>query len=146
MAKIYAVSTGIYGDYQIIEMFSTKEKAEEYLEWCGDKYAFIDEYDLDNIIQEKYYIITTQLFYNEGKEFITQNTIKHLETYDDIIFENIGKECYQITLTHSVKVNQYKPKISENINLKAIKRYHKIIKNKIKTGDSLKQIENWFNK
>lgn len=50
--KVYIVTSGDYDDYQIDEVFSTKEKAEEYIECFGDG-CRIEEYNLDNPIEHK---------------------------------------------------------------------------------------------
>ena len=50
--KVYIVTSGDYDDYSIDEVFSTKEKAEEYIEYFGDGYH-IEEYDMDNPIEPK---------------------------------------------------------------------------------------------
>ena len=50
--KVYIVTSGDYDDYHIDEVFSTKEKAEEYIEYFGDKYS-IEEYSLDKPIEYK---------------------------------------------------------------------------------------------
>lgn len=50
--KVYIVTSGDYDDYQIDEVFSTKEKAEEYIECFGDD-CRIEEYNLDNPIEHK---------------------------------------------------------------------------------------------
>ena len=50
--KVYIVTSGDYDDYRIAEVFSTKEKAEEYIEYFGDDYR-IEEYNLDNPIEPK---------------------------------------------------------------------------------------------
>ena len=50
--KVYVVTSGDYHDYNIDEVFSTKEKAEEYIEYFGDDYR-IEEYNLDNPVEHK---------------------------------------------------------------------------------------------
>ena len=50
--KVYIVTSGDYDDYQIDEVFSTKGKAEEYIEYFGDDYR-IEEYNMDNPIEHK---------------------------------------------------------------------------------------------
>lgn len=50
--KVYIVTSGDYHDYNIDEVFSTKEKAEEYIEYFGDDYR-IEEYNLDNPVEHK---------------------------------------------------------------------------------------------
>lgn len=44
--KIYIVTSGEYSDYGIDAVFSTKEKADEYIQQHGTDYH-IEEYDLD---------------------------------------------------------------------------------------------------
>ena len=50
--KVYIVTSEDYDDYQINEVFSTKEKVEEYIEYSDDD-CRIEEYDLDNPIEHK---------------------------------------------------------------------------------------------
>jgi len=50
--KIYIVTSGEYLDYSIHAVFSTKEKAEEYIQQCGTDYT-IEEYDLDKEVEKK---------------------------------------------------------------------------------------------
>jgi len=50
--KVYIVTSGDYDGYHIDEVFSTKEKAEEYIECFGDKCS-IEEYSLDKPIEYK---------------------------------------------------------------------------------------------
>lgn len=46
--KVYAVNSGIYSDYRIHAMFSTKEKATEFMFFFHDSdYNEIEEYTLD---------------------------------------------------------------------------------------------------
>lgn len=44
--KIYIVTSGSYSDYRIERVFSTKEKAEEFLDGVDDNYE-LEEYDID---------------------------------------------------------------------------------------------------
>lgn len=46
--KVYIVTSGIYSDYHIDRVFSTREKAQEYLDHIGNyENADIKEYNLD---------------------------------------------------------------------------------------------------
>lgn len=48
MREIYAVSTGTYSDYGIVAVFSTKEKAEEFMKFVpSEDYNDIETYELD---------------------------------------------------------------------------------------------------
>jgi hypothetical protein len=57
--KIYIVTSGEYSDYGIEAVFTTKEKANDYVEQHGTYYN-IEEYDLDEEVEKK-----TQLWYIE---------------------------------------------------------------------------------
>ena len=50
--KIYIVTSGEYSDYHIEAVFTTKEKAVEYVEQHGTDYN-IEEYDLDEEVEKK---------------------------------------------------------------------------------------------
>ena len=72
--KVYIVTSGDYDDYRIDEVFSTKEKAEEYIECFGDKCS-IEEYNLDNPIEpkENIWYVNFKLDGNELNECIVNN-------------------------------------------------------------------------
>ena len=50
--KIYIVTSGEYSDYHIDAVFTTKEKAVDYVEQHGTCYN-IEEYDLDEEVEKK---------------------------------------------------------------------------------------------
>ena len=50
--KIYIVTSGEYSDYHIEAVFTTKEKAVDYVEQHGTDYN-IEEYDLDEEVEKK---------------------------------------------------------------------------------------------
>lgn len=50
--KIYIVTSGEYSDYSIEAVFSTKNKAESYIQQHGTGYR-IEEYDLDEEVEKK---------------------------------------------------------------------------------------------
>lgn len=52
MEKVYIVTSGEYSDYTIEAVFSTREKAEEYVDACGSDYR-IEEYPVDDTPVEK---------------------------------------------------------------------------------------------
>ena len=50
--KIYIVTSGEYSDYGINAVFTTKEKAADYVEQHGTDYN-VEEYDLDEEVEKK---------------------------------------------------------------------------------------------
>ena len=52
MAKIYIVTSGDYSDYRIDAVFSTKEKAEEYVQQHGTNYR-VEYYDIDKEVKKE---------------------------------------------------------------------------------------------
>lgn len=53
-ATLYAVSRGSYSDYGVVAIFSTKEKAEEYMLFVpSDDYNDIETYELDPGVVDK---------------------------------------------------------------------------------------------
>lgn len=52
MAKIYIVTSGDYFDYSIDAIFSTKEKAEEYVQQYGTNYH-IEDYGIDEEVKKE---------------------------------------------------------------------------------------------
>ena len=52
MNKVYVVTAGCYSDYHIVAVFSTKEKAEEYIAYHGTDYRF-EGYGLDKEFERK---------------------------------------------------------------------------------------------
>jgi hypothetical protein len=51
MDKVYIITYGIYSDYSICAVFSTRDKAEEYIQQHGDAYR-IEEYSVDEEIEQ----------------------------------------------------------------------------------------------
>lgn len=71
--KAYVVTSGSYSDYEIECVFSTRDKAEEYLQYHDDEYR-IEEYALDEVFEknESVWQITIDLSSDEvhvRKEF-----------------------------------------------------------------------------
>ena len=131
--KVYIVTSGDYDDYQIDEVFSTKEKAEEYIEYFGD-YCRIEECDLDN-------------------------PIEHKENIWDVSFKLDGYELNKCVVDNyakvdSVSINRYDNYISfkfmANGKTKAVEIAKGRLDNVIKNKDSkykklfVGKINNWF--
>lgn len=51
MNKVYIITYGDYSDYTICAVFSTRDKAEEYIQQHGDTYR-IEEYSVDEEIEQ----------------------------------------------------------------------------------------------
>lgn len=51
MDKVYIITYGDYSDYTICAVFSTRDKAEEYIQQHGDTYR-IEEYSVDEKIEQ----------------------------------------------------------------------------------------------
>lgn len=51
MDKVYIITYGVYSDYTICAVFSTIDKAEEYIQQHGDTYR-IEEYSVDEEIEQ----------------------------------------------------------------------------------------------
>lgn len=85
MTKVYAVSSGEYSDYGIEHIFSTKEKAEEFIKLqteYGDRWAHyneVEEYELDPEIKVPYKGHKFKFFYylNMDKDGNTSNSYKY---------------------------------------------------------------------
>jgi hypothetical protein len=65
MAKIFAVNRGQYSDYSVVALFSTEEKAKEFMKtFNGDdeyyQYNNIEEYELDSeaprLVKDGYFV------------------------------------------------------------------------------------------
>jgi len=64
--KIYIVTSGCYSDYVINAVFTTKEKAVEYVEQHGTDYN-IEEYDLDEEVEKKTQLWHIEFCVEDGK-------------------------------------------------------------------------------
>lgn len=72
--KIYIVTSGEYSEYHIDAVFSTKEKAEEYIQQHGNGFD-IEEYELDQEVEKKtqLWLITLNEEGGEAGAEVTQN-------------------------------------------------------------------------
>lgn len=64
--KIYIVTSGEYSDYGIEAVFTTKEKAVEYVEQNGTRYN-IEEYNLDEEVEKKTQLWSIEFCVVDGK-------------------------------------------------------------------------------
>lgn len=64
--KIYIVTEGEYSDYHICAVFSTREKAEEYVQSKGTDYK-IEEHDLDEEIKREVKLWRVIFFLDNGE-------------------------------------------------------------------------------
>lgn len=64
--KIYIVTSGEYSDYEIGAVFTTKEKAVEYVEQNGTRYN-IEEYNLDEEVEKKTQLWSIEFCVEDGK-------------------------------------------------------------------------------
>lgn len=64
--KIYIVTSGEYSDYGIDAVFTTKEKAVDYVEQHGTRYN-IEEYNLDEEVEKKTQLWCIEFCVEDGK-------------------------------------------------------------------------------
>lgn len=64
--KIYIVTSGEYSDYGIEAVFTTKEKAVDYVEQHGTRYN-IEEYNLDEEVEKKTQLWCIEFCVEDGK-------------------------------------------------------------------------------
>lgn len=66
MEKVYIVTSGCYSDYQINAVFSTREKAEEYVDAHGSNYG-IEEFPIDEPVERKEEIWAVEILWESGE-------------------------------------------------------------------------------
>ena len=92
MEKIYIVTSGEYSDYQINAVFSTGEKAEEYVDAYGSDYR-IEEYPVDDTpVENKESIWLVSIDWKTG-EALSANP----ENYDSYYTDKVDTVQYQDT-------------------------------------------------
>lgn len=82
MEKVYIVTSGEYSDYHICKVFSTKEKADEYVDARGSEYS-IEEWEVDKEFDRGARIWEVSMS-ADGKEIIFAEP-KDLPGYKDCI-------------------------------------------------------------
>ena len=78
MKKIYAVNAGCYSDYRIVALFSTTERAQEFMAAVPDgDYNELEEFELDpntaDLIRRGYSIWTVHMLRDGDTERVTRN-------------------------------------------------------------------------
>ena len=107
--KIYIVTSGNYSDYGIDAVFTTKEKAVDYVEQHGTYYD-IEEYDLDKEVEKKTQLWSIVFCIEDGKfdeaHPINYNKNKKVDTcYVEERFGG-GKMYYIIFLVDADSMNR----------------------------------------
>lgn len=104
MDKVFIVTSGCYSDYQIEAVFSTKEKAEEYIDSkkYPDDFA-IEEYGIDDEIirEEKIFVVGIDLSTREtmmNLPFEVYNEMDNAEYIDCFSIYGVEKPNIQLTL------------------------------------------------
>jgi hypothetical protein len=107
--KIYIVTSGEYSEYEINAVFSTKEKANAYIQQRGTYYD-IEEYDLDEEVEKKTQLWSIVFCIENGKfdeaNPISYNKNKEVDTcYVEERFGD-GKMYYIIFLVDADSMNR----------------------------------------
>lgn len=96
--KIYIVTSGEYSEYEINAVFTTRKKAEEYVQQHGTDYN-IEEYNLDEEVEKKTQLWSIVFCIEDGKfdeaHPISYNKNEKVDTCS--IFDSFGyrkKESY----------------------------------------------------
>lgn len=104
MDKVFIVTSGCYSDYQIEAVFSTEEKAEEYID--SQKYPDdfqLEEYGIDDEIirEEKIYVVGIDLSTREtmmNLSFEVYNEMDNAEYIDCFSIYEVKEQNIQLTL------------------------------------------------
>lgn len=85
MAKIFIVTAGEYSDYGICQVFSTREKAEQYIDTKDDDFR-IEEFELDEPfeVENKIFAVTLRF---EDKKVVRTSIIDYSNLEDCIEFD-----------------------------------------------------------
>lgn len=122
--KIYIVTSGNYSDYRIDSVFSTKEKAKEYVQNNGSDYHRIEVYNLDEPIvkRNKLWLISFNLedgkiedatvsnckkeYYCDTCKYEPHSFVKHLNFYVEAEIIDKAKKIASERFV-AVKANEY---------------------------------------
>lgn len=91
--KIYIVTHGEYSDYEIDAVFTTEEKAVDYVEQHGTDYK-IEEYDLDEAVEKKKQLWYIEFWVEDGELLEAHPTSRNRNEVVDTccIFEPFNME------------------------------------------------------
>lgn len=121
--KIYIVTSGEYSDYRIDAVFTTKEKAEEYVQNNGSDYR-IEDYELDKPIvnENKLWCISFNLengniedanvsyrkkeYYCNTCKYVPYSFVKHIDFYVEAEIMDKAKKIASERFA-AVKANEY---------------------------------------
>ena len=79
--KIYIVTSGCYSDYHIDAVFTTQDKANDYIQQHGIGYE-IEEYDIDEEVTKQVQVWRVE-FNIDTKELCDAGTCYHADEYRD---------------------------------------------------------------
>lgn len=122
--KVYVVTSGEYSDFGIEQVFSTKEKAQNFIdlskEYGNDNINYeIDEYDLDPIVKVPHYHKFKYFYFVEMDK---EGNIKHCnKTHLDIMNPEVEKEMVYLTNDYLSKKSVLNAIINANDKEHAIK-------------------------
>jgi hypothetical protein len=80
--KVYIITRGEYSDYHIKQVFSTRQKAVEFLDTVDDSYQ-LEEYDLDEPIERKTQIY--RICFKLDKKKVARVAIHNSDKFKDLI-------------------------------------------------------------
>src|SRR5574344_2197215 len=106
--KVYITSSGHYSDWMITGVFSSMQKAQEYIDTMSvvDDYTndTIDEYEVDSAVKPEYAAI---LIYPEDDKFIIENYEDYQSFFNDgdVFHEDAIKSISGSHEYYVVKVN-----------------------------------------
>lgn len=104
---IYIVTTGEYSDYTIVAVFSTKKKADEYVQQHGTNYN-VEEYNLDEEVVKKTQLWSVTFSVEDCKMSFAYPTTQYLDKRD----------CCHINKTYPQDINFYVESDSMNRAIK----------------------------
>lgn len=111
--KIYIVTSGNYSDYHIDAVFSTKNKAESYIQQHGTGYR-IEEYDLDEEVVNKKQIWSVAFNIKDKSLEIASPTMYKIDKYKDTcIVRECGFDSYIEFIVESDNMDKAKKIASE---------------------------------
>jgi len=103
MKKIYIVTKGTYSDYSIVSVFSTKEKAEKFMEAFPDDreyggYNWIETYKLDpgepQLLNNGYSVWMIHMYHNGETPLIKKIDNPNSWDYKNINNLSIYRPCF----------------------------------------------------
>lgn len=120
---IYAVNRGSYSDYRIVALFTTKNKAKEYMKFVTDDYYNdIEEYELNpkivDLVKRGYSIWLILMLKDGTTELIERHNFSRYESYEDFqirkrsienclqakVIAKTEKQAIKITNEHRVQM------------------------------------------